>query len=305
MKDTYIKQVTLLLEVLPDIAEETNFAMHGGTAINLFHLNMPRVSVDIDLTYIPFSSNRDADLENIRISLEAIKKRLKKRIPAIRFSDPQRAYRELKLICSISDATVKIEVNQINRGLISKPCTKILCQSAQKIFDRFCEITTVSAGQLWGGKVSAALDRQHPRDLFDMRNLLNDAGFTDEIKTGFIFFLICGNRPIHELLNPKRLDQRLVFDSQFSGMTDQTFSYEDFEKTREEVILKVHNSLTVKDKAFLLTFIKGEPNWDDVDYSTFPAVKWKLYNIQKFKIENPQKYKHQIELLEELFICRK
>ena len=89
MKDTYIKQVTLLLEIMPDIVEETNFAMHGGTAINLFHLNMPRVSVDIDLTYIPFSSNRDIDLEYIRNSLEAIKNRLKKRIPIIRFSDTQ------------------------------------------------------------------------------------------------------------------------------------------------------------------------------------------------------------------------
>ena len=300
MKDTYVKQVTLLIEILPDVAEETNFALHGGTAINLFHLNMPRISVDIDLTYIPFSRDRDVDLENIRNSLEAIKKRLKKRIPVISFVDAQRAYQDLKLICSISDVTVKIEVNQINRGLIAEPCTKILCHSAQKFYDRFCEVTTVSAGQLWGGKVNAALDRQHPRDIFDMRNLFDDTGINDEIKTGFIFFLICGNRPIHELLNPKRLDQRLVFDSQFSGMTDQNFSYKDFEQTREQVILKVNKSLTVKDKAFLLAFIKGEPSWDDVDYSMFPAVRWKLYNIQKLKVDNPQKYQHQIELLEQL-----
>ena len=227
---------------------------------------------------------------------------MKKRIPVIHFSDPQRAYKELKLNCSISDVTVKIEVNQINRGLIAEPCTKILCNSAQKIFDRFCEVTTVSAGQLWGGKVNAALDRQHPRDLFDIMNLFSDSGFTDEIKTGFIFFLICGNRPIHELLSPKRLNQRLVFESQFSGMTDQTFLYDDFEKTREQVILIINNSLTVKDKEFLLAFIKGEPNWDDVDYRLFPAVKWKLFNIQKLKVENPQKYRNQIELLEQSFL---
>ena len=302
MKEIYTKQVTLLLEILPDVAEEENFALHGGTAINLFHLNMPRVSVDLDLTFIPFSNDRDVDLESIRISLEAIKKRLKKRMPVIRFSDPQRAYKDLKLICSISDVTVKIEVNQINRGLIAEPCTRILCHRAQMIYDRFCEVTTVSAGQLWGGKVNAALDRQHPRDLFDMRNLFNDVGFTDEIKTGFIFFLICGNRPIHELLNPKRLDQRFVFDSQFNGMTDLAFSYEDFEKTREQMIFKIHNSLTDKDKAFLLAFIKGEPNWDDVDYGMFPAVKWKLHHIQKLKVENPQKYQRQIELLEQSFL---
>ena len=258
MKDAYKEQAALLLEILSDVAEEKNFALHGGTAINFFHLDMPRLSVDVDLTYIPFSSDRNTDLENIRISLESVKKRLRKRIPAIHFSDQQRASDALKLICSTSDAMVKIEVNQINRGLIAEPCARILCNQAQEVFDSFCEITTVSIGQLWGGKVNAALDRQHPRDLFDMRNLLDETGYTDEIKTGFIFFLLCGNRPFHELLNPKRLDQRIVFGSQFSGMTNLPFSYEEFEETREQVISVVNTSLTDKDKAYLLAFAKGE-----------------------------------------------
>jgi predicted nucleotidyltransferase component of viral defense system len=301
MNDTYKKQVTLLLSILPDIAEEKKFALHGGTAINLFHLNMPRLSVDIDLTYIPFTNDRNADLENIRISLESIKTRLKKRIPLIRFSDQQRASEELKLICSTPDATVKVEMNQINRGLIAEPCTRILCDRAQEVFDRFCEVRTVSIGQLWGGKVNAALDRQHPRDLFDMRNLFNETGYTNEIKTGFLFFLLCGNRPFHELLNPKRLDQRVVFDSQFNGMTDQTFSYKEFEDTREQVIFEVNKSLTESDKEFLLAFTKSEPVWNNVDYGMFPAIRWKLLNIKKLRDNNPQKYQEQIELLRQSF----
>jgi predicted nucleotidyltransferase component of viral defense system len=301
MNDAYKKQVALLLDILPSIAEEKAFALHGGTAINLFHLDMPRFSVDIDLTYIPFSNDRNTDLNNIRKSLEAVKVRLKSRIPAVRFSDQQRASEELKLICATPDAMVKIEVNQINRGLIAEPCIKVLCNHAQEMFDRFCEVTTVSSGQLWGGKVNAALDRQHPRDLFDMRNLFNETGYTDEIKTGFLFFLLCGNRPFQELLNPKRLDQRIVFNSQFNGMTDQSFSYEEFEETREQVISEVNKSLTDKDKAFLLAFTKGEPIWDEIDYSMFPAIRWKLLNIRKLMDSNPQKYKEQIELLEVLF----
>jgi predicted nucleotidyltransferase component of viral defense system len=301
MKEAYKKQVALLLDVLPSIAEEKTFALHGGTAINLFHLDLPRFSVDIDLTYIPFSNDRNTDLNNIRKSLEAVKARLKSRMPAVRFSDQQRASEELKLICSTPDAMVKIEVNQINRGLIAEPCTKVLCNRAQEMFDRFCEATTVSTGQLWGGKVNAALDRQHPRDLFDMRNLFNGTGYTDEIKTGFLFFLLCGNRPFHELLNPKRLDQRIVFNSQFNGMTDQSFFYEEFEDTRERVILEVNKSLTDKDKVFLLDFIKGEPIWDDVDYSAFPAIRWKFLNIRKLRDGNLQKYLEQVELLEKIF----
>jgi len=187
MNEAYKKQVALLLDILPSIAEEESFALHGGTAINLFHLDMPRLSVDIDLTYIPFSNDRDVDLDNIRTSLDTIKTRLKKRIPTLRFSDGQRASEELKLICSTPDATVKIEVNQINRGLIADLCSRILCDRAQEGFDRFCEVRTVSVGQLWGGKVNAALDRQHPRDLFDVRNVLDAIGYTDEIKNGFCY----------------------------------------------------------------------------------------------------------------------
>jgi hypothetical protein len=185
--------------------------------------------------------------------------------------------------------------------LIADPCTRILCKQAQELFDCFCEITTVSTGQLWGGKVNAALDRQHPRDLFDMKNLFNTTGYTDEIKKGFIFFLLCGNRPFHELLDPKRIDQRSVFCSQFSGLTNRNFSYEEFEVTREQVISEINKALTDKDKAFLVAFTKGEPIWSDVDYSMFPAIQWKFLNISKLQAANPLKYLQQIELLQKLF----
>lgn len=129
MKDVYKKQVSLLLDILPEIAKEEVFALHGGTAINLFCLNMPRLSVDIDLTYIPASDNRNADFQNIRSALERIKDRLKKLIPEISFADPIRAEAELKLICTTSEAMVKIEVNQINRGTIAETELKVLCLS--------------------------------------------------------------------------------------------------------------------------------------------------------------------------------
>jgi predicted nucleotidyltransferase component of viral defense system len=299
MNETYKKQASLLLDILPDIAEEKEFALHGGTAINMFYLNMPRLSVDIDLTYIPCTDDRNTDLKKIRISLKNIERNLKKRIPSIHFADRQRAIGELKLFCSLSEAVVKVEVNQINRGVISTPQTMILCNKAQEIFDRFCETQVVSAGQLWGGKINAALDRQHPRDLFDIRNLLNNIGYTDEIKTGFLFFLLCGNRPIHELLNPKHIDQHVVFNNQFRGMTDMPFSYDEFIETRELLIYTVNQSLTAHDKDFLFAFAKGEPCWKDVDYSRFPAIRWKMLNIRNLKDNNPEKFRNQLTLLEQ------
>ncbi|MDR1582854.1 MAG: nucleotidyl transferase AbiEii/AbiGii toxin family protein [Prevotellaceae bacterium] len=298
MKDSYEKQVALLLDVMPDITAEKNFAIHGGTAINLFHLNMPRMSVDIDLTFIPFSENRNSDLDRIREALQAIMAKIKVRLPQVTFPDSQRALSELKLLCATADAMIKIEVNQINRGLIVEPSTMPLCENAQIKFNRFCEARTVSVGQLWGGKINAALDRQHPRDMFDMRNLLNNTGLTDEIKTGFLFFLLCGKRPFHELLNPQRINQQAVFDSQFSGMSYEPFSYSDYEETREQIISLINNSLSESDKSLILSFTKGEPKWNESDYGKFPAIHWKLLNINKLKEYNPQKYFEQIELLE-------
>lgn len=300
MKEAYKRQVSLLLDILPEIAKEDVFALHGGTAINLFCLNMPRLSVDIDLTFIPVGNDRNVDLKNIRSSLNRIKERLKKQMPAIRFSDSVRAEEELKLICAISDAMVKIEVNQINRGLIADPELMVLCDKAQEMFDKFCEVRTVSKKQLWGGKINAALDRQNPRDLFDVKNLITEIGYSKDIKEGFIFFLLCGKRPIHELLRPHPIDPSAIFESQFKGMTDSPFGYDEYRSTRELLIKTINNSLTEEDKKFLLAFSQGEPDWTKVDYSAFPAIRWKLLNISTLKESNPKKYKEQIETLEKI-----
>jgi len=301
MKDTYKNQVILLIDILLEIAKEDDLALHGGTAINLFHLNLPRLSVDIDLTFIPFSDNRNEDLNKIRQSLKAMKNRLKTTFPHIRFEDEKRAEEELKLICTKDNATVKVEINQVNRGLIAEPCTKILCSRAENEFDRFCEIKTVSVGQLWGGKLNAALERQHPRDIFDIKNMFQEIGFTEEIKQGFLFFLLCGKRPIDEVLNPNFSNQRIVFDSQFSGMTNDEFTYEEFEKNRKKLVPLIQKSLTDNEKEFLLSFASGNPNWKDFDYSKYPAIKWKQLNISKLKQDSPIKFKASVKKLENLW----
>jgi len=301
MKDTYKKQVALLIDILTEIAKEDNFALHGGTAINLFHLNMPRLSVDIDLTFVPFSDSRNEDLNKIRQSLELVKNRLKVTFPNIHFEDEKRSEEELKLLCTKDDATIKVEVNQINRGLIAETCTKILCPRAEEEFDKFCEIKTVSAGQLWGGKLNAALERQHPRDIFDVKNMLQGIGFTEEIKQGFLFFLLCGKRPINEVLNPNFTDQRVIFESQFLGMTNESFTYEEFEEIRKELILLIQKSLTDSEKEFLLSFVSGNPDWKDFDYSKYPAIKWKQLNINKLKQVNPIKFRENIKKLDDVW----
>ncbi|MFC3120329.1 nucleotidyl transferase AbiEii/AbiGii toxin family protein [Agaribacter flavus] len=299
MNEAYKKQVRLLLDVLPEVAKEECFAMHGGTAINLFVRDMPRLSVDIDLTYVEIAE-RNETLEGINAALLRIKERIEALRPSIR---AQHKGKVCKLQLDERGVLIKIEVNMVGRGLLGEPNKAPLCEAAQEQFDAFCAMPLVPLAQLYGGKICAALDRQHPRDLFDVKLLfenegLENEGFTDEIKRGFIFGLVSSNRPTYEMLSPNLLDQRTAFENQFEGMTTIEFSYDDYEATRLKLIETIKASLNSDDKAFLLSLNRLEPDWSIYDYQSFPSVKWKLLNLEKFRRENSDTYQQQLEKLE-------
>jgi len=294
MNQAYLKQVKLLLNVLPEVAKESCFAMHGGTAINLFVRDMPRLSVDIDLTYVEFLGREEA-LEEINTALSRIKRRVEKLRSTIHV---QHRDGVCKLQIDEYGVLIKIEVNMIGRGLLSDSNNVQLCETAQEKFDAFCMMPLVSMTQLYGGKLCAALDRQHPRDLFDVKLLLDNEGFTHEIKRGFLLGLVSSNRPTHELLDPHFIDQQVAHESQFEGMSTIEFSYTDFEITRHKLIQIVKGSLNEDDKTFLLSLNRLAPDWSIYDYQRFPAVKWKLLNLEKFKRENLNTYEEQLDYLE-------
>ena len=162
IEQKYKRQVNLLLKVLPEVAKENDFALHGGTAINLFVRNMPRMSVDIDLTYIPLVS-RKISLEKIYQSLEEIKARLSKVIPSPRIEHKKDVG---KLLISSNGAEIKLEVNLVGRGILGESKKQMLPEKTSEEYEAFVSIQVVPFGQLYGGKICAALDRQHPRDLF-------------------------------------------------------------------------------------------------------------------------------------------
>lgn len=295
---SYIAQVALLLKVLPEVGLEDCFALHGGTAINLFVRDMPRLSVDIDLTYL-LLENRIQSLNNISQALERIKSKLDTAFPGISITH---LTKESKLIIREASVEIKIEVNQTNRACFAKPILMSLCAKAQEDFDSFCEIQVVEIGHLFGGKICAALDRQHPRDLFDVSYMLKAEGFTEAIKTGFIFYLISSSRPIAEMLFPRFQDQRAAFDNQFRGMTEEPFTYKEFEQTRQVLLKEIHGSLTLQDKQFLMSVEEGEPDWSLYNFKNFPAVQWKMLNIQRLKNENPKKYQALCSQLKQHFL---
>lgn len=294
MNDAYKKQVGLLLDVMPEVAKETCFAMHGGTAINLFVRDMPRLSVDIDLTYVEIAE-RNETLDGINAALIRIKERIEGLRPTLLV---QHKGNICKLLLDEHGVMVKIEVNMVGRGLIGEASKVPLCDAAQEQFNVFCAMPLVPMVQLYGGKICAALDRQHPRDLFDIKLLLDNEGFTSEIKRGFIFGLISSSRPAFELLDPHLLDQRIAFENQFEGMSAIEFSYDEYEATRFQLIKAIQSGLNDGDKAFLLSLNRLVPDWSIYDFQEFPSVKWKLLNLEKFKTENPESYLRQLNELE-------
>lgn len=298
----YKAQIDLLIKILPIIDEEKIFALKGGTAINLFIRDLPRLSVDIDLTYLPFD-NRKTSLQTITSTLRRIGSYIEQVIPICTVNEvAQKDGTIAKLTVQFGEAQIKIEVNTIMRGHLFEPERHALSPAVQNLFEQFAEITVVSKAELFGGKICAALDRQHPRDLFDVHYLLQNKGLTEKIKYGFISALLSHNRPIHELLNPNLQNQREAFESQFTGMTNAPFTYKDFESTRDRLIELITKSLTEIDKTLLISFAIGEPNWDLFPHEKLkelPAIKWKLQNIQKLIQTNPKKSDVQIKAIQE------
>ena len=297
--DIYRSQVELLLRVLPYVAKEKIFALKGGTAINLFVRELPRLSIDLDLTYLPFEDRATA-LKGISEGLGRIEGELSSSIPNIQVMLlPQSDGQETKLTCKLDGAQIKIEVNTTIRGYLQVPRLMQVADSVQGEFGLFAAINVVSQGELYGGKICAALDRQHPRDLFDIKKLFENEGLTEEIKVGFIAALLGSNRPINEMLSPNFQDQRAVFDAQFSGMTSDPFSYKDFEATRERLVKEIHQALTDDDRRLLVSFKEGIPEWSLYPLEglpDMPSVKWKLQNIRKL-MKNAEKHTQQLNRL--------
>lgn len=275
----YFKQVELLLRVLPYAMKQSCFALKGGTAINLFYKNMPRYSVDIDLTYLPVN-DRSAALNEIEDAMKSIEKDIKSKFRGI----STQMDKVFRLILTESTTQIKIEPNLVLRGHVY-PVKKIeLCQNAQKEFEVEMSISCLSEADLYGGKICAALDRQHPRDLFDVKLLLAGKGITEEIKNAFLIYLISATRPINEMLNPNFIDQKQVYETEFMSMARESVSYEELEQARLDLIASIRSCLSENDKEFLISVKEGHPKWDlfPVDgVQNLPGVKWKLFNIGK------------------------
>ena len=294
---TYYRQVRLLVQLLPLVAEETCFALKGGTAINLFVRDLPRLSVDIDLVYLPMQDRKEA-LQKIATALSRIKQRIILAFPEAKVVE---AYKNkpdaMRLVVSHQGVKVKIELSPVLRGTVFKPKLQNVCEKVENEFG-YAEIPVVALEDLYAGKICAALDRQHPRDIFDVMWLLKNEGFTDDIRKALIVYIISHPSPIVELLDIRYKDIKSLYQGEFLNMTETKVSLEDLETTRDKLTQLIGAGLSDDEKQFLLTFKNMKPKWELLGLEgieNLPAVKWKIKNLHNMSKDKHEAAYHKLE----------
>jgi hypothetical protein len=296
----YVDQVSLLVRAIPEIAREDIFALKGGTAINLFVRDLPRLSVDIDLVYLPVA-DRDSSLQAVRDGLDRIASRLER---DRRMAVERRLLPDGKRLVVQSDGvTIKIEVSPVLRGTVFPPVLRSVNAAVEERFG-FAEMQLVSEADLYAGKIAAALDRQHPRDLFDIHFLFANEGICDDLFKAFLIYLVSHPRPAHELLCPHRLDISAQYSDEFLGMTVADLSLDALLEAREQLVREILGRASQgANRQFLTSFHHLTPDWDALGFEStiadLPALRWKRLNLERLRSENPAKFDHQLQALQD------
>lgn len=294
----YRAQVELLLRVLPFVSREQCFALKGGTAINMFVRPMPRLSVDIDLTYLPLRG-RDEALAEIQAALDRIRQAAVRTIPrASAIMSPLLV--APKLVVQVPGAAIKVEPNAVLRGALFEVEMRTLVPEASGEFGVYVETPVLGLPDLFGGKIVAALDRQHPRDLFDVKLQLDAGGLTADIRRATVVYLASSDRPMAELLAPVRKPIADTYARELEGMTRIPVSLTHLEAARERLIAELTGELTTEERHFLLSMKLGEPDWTLLPFpnlAELPALRWKLANIRKLA-QNVKAHRKAVEALQ-------
>jgi len=277
MDKTYADTVRLLLAVAPDVFASDIFAMKGGTAINLFLRDMPRLSVDIDVVYLPWQTPRDEALRAITQELAAIAERatsLGVQTRLVRAKD----LGDTKLIVENDVSQVKIEVNAVFRGSVLPVERRPLSPKTSDLFGTEVALPILAPDELYAGKLVAALDRQHPRDLFDVWQLYTSGGISDGMVECFVICLAGHNRPPHEVLFGTDKDIAGEYGRAFVGMTEVDCSLDTLLAARMQLRHELPQRLTAAHRRFLSGLVRAEPDWSllQCQYAAqLPALRWK------------------------------
>ncbi len=296
----YADTVRLLLNIAPDVFDNDIFAMKGGTAINLFVQDMPRLSVDIDVVYMPWQVPRNQALQDINQELSAIAQRVERlgvQSRLIRSKD----LGDTKLIAEDETSQVKVEVNVVFRGTVLPVERRPLSARTSDLFSVEFDVPTQAADELYAGKLIAAMDRQHPRDLFDVWQLFESGGLTDAMIECFVVYLAGHNRPTHEVLFSNDKCIAGEYERAFVGMTQEACPLETLIDTRARMRRELLQRLTGAQRQFLSGLARAQPDWSLLQCQhaeQLPALRWKLANLGTFQKRRPRDFAAQADALD-------
>jgi len=299
----YIDTVRLLLRVVPDLFKNEIFAMKGGTAINLFVQDMPRLSVDIDVVYVPRDPTREEALRAISNEINSIQKRFEKSGLSARLNKPT-SDGDTKLFIADDRSQVKVEVNVVFRGTIFPVVARSLAAKTAQVFGTTVDAPILAVAELYGSKIVAALDRQHPRDLFDVLKFYEQGDLTSDVLDAVVIYLAGHNRPTHEVLSGTDKDISTSYANSFVGMTfEDSPSLEILVNVRARLRADIAQRLTEKHRDFLIGLAQANPDWSLLDCEHaqgLPGLSWKLLNLKKFQKNRPSDFAKQAEALKTL-----
>ncbi len=278
----YREQLRLLVQLLSYVRAEDCFALKGGTAINLFYRDLPRYSVDIDLTYLP-----DEDYAAAQRGMEKALGRIAESLTVGSPSFPVARGAADTLLVGGPGPQVKIEVNPVVRGTVHPVAEKQVREAVSRDFG-FAAIKVLAFDDVYAGKLVAALDRQHPRDLFDVKLLLENEGISDSLFRTFLVYLVGHKGSIPDVLDPlgKKVDFEGLYKGQFDGMTVEPAPLNALLEVRERLAEEIRSRLSNDVKRFLLSVQSGRPEWKLLGVegaAKLPAVKWRLLNLGKMQ----------------------
>ena len=303
MTPTYVATVRLLLDVAPDVFRGGEFALKGGTALNLFVQDMPRLSVDIDAVFIQHDLDRDDALAAIMAALETVKARLEKRGLTVRIR-VSGATREPTLTVTNGISSVKVEVNPVFRGTVLPVARRSLVPPARDLFTSDLELPVLEIDELYGGKLVAALDRQHPRDLFDVDAMFERFGLPARFIDCFVVYLAGHGRPVHEVLASRAKPLDAVFGAEFAGMTSTEVSVERLREVHTQLKARLLAGLSARHRDFLLSLVRAAPQWELMPFehvADLPALRWKLLNLAELRRGDRARFEAQEALLAGFF----
>ena len=292
MNREYLETARLLIQVAPLVFVDDQFGLKGGTAINLFLRDMPRLSVDLDLVFTDHTIGRNEAIARINAAVRDAADRLRARRLEV-YVPGAGSDGETKLMVRSGAAEVKVEINTVMRGTVHRVRRASLTPLARDTLLADIEIPVLASEDVYGGKLVAALDRQHPRDLFDVMELFKHEGITPGIRRSFVVYLVSHNRPVHEVLFPELRDIQMDYERNFIGMTSQPTELAELLETRDRMIYELHAGLDANERRFLLSLVTAQPEWELLGIphvSELPAVRWKLQNLARLQRERAEQF---------------